>query len=62
MCAVAYLVLSQNYGLSYVPFFGGFIEISGIPLTVVDVFHPTHYEARPYPCSFEFTAPIAGLT
>jgi len=40
------------YCLSYVPFYGGFIEISGIPLAVVDIFHPTHFKdvADSSPC------------
>ena len=34
-------VLCLNYIQFYVPFFAGVIEISAIPLVIVDVFHPT---------------------
>lgn len=36
-CAVVSLLPYVQY---YVPFFGGAIELSSIPLVVIDVFHP----------------------
>merc|ERR1711998_250972 len=30
--------------LYYVPFFGGVIEISSIPLQIVDIYHPKHFK------------------
>ncbi|EOD11979.1 hypothetical protein EMIHUDRAFT_449548 [Emiliania huxleyi CCMP1516] len=43
MMALACVIALQPYLLYYVPFFGGVIELSSIPLQVVDVLHPKHF-------------------
>jgi len=42
--AVIGIISMYPYLQYYVPFFGGVIEMSSIPLAVVDVFHPKHPE------------------
>jgi len=43
MILMAIVCITTPYVLYYVPFFAGVIEVSAIPLAVVDVFHPTRY-------------------
>jgi len=41
--AVTAAIATRPFMLYYVPFFAGVVEISSIPLQVVDVFHPKHF-------------------
>ena len=43
MTIIALLCAFSPWVHHYVPFFAGVIEISAVPLVVVDIFHPTRY-------------------
>jgi len=45
MTAVALVSLLSTFGQYHLPFFTGVVELSSIPLAVVDIFHPSKFGA-----------------
>ena len=43
MAVLAVVCLVSQFGQSYLPFFTGVVELSSIPLAIVDIFHPSKF-------------------